>query len=879
MNIIAESGRERAKSREKCGPASNPLPADLVATDSEWDTHQKGDPWLSTTFATTRGTVVVLRDDLPGDVRARLEATARARGATLLFTRRGEGMALLVEALPSLGLLDAKDVRLAFFFSPKDVEFALGWYSFRAAIHSRKVRQRNHLAGKVGPYLLKDLSGWAGKSSLKSFATALGVPMPEKTSMDDYKECMRRGLEEQPEDYLRYAVADAQVLLALYDRFIGFVRRVQKEVLEMSDTDRWDADSIPMSLGKLVASTFRRRLVGRSGEHADALDFCLRKLGYLDPDHKHYLRNRENRAELLARIDSPEALAAVAADREDRRALRQYHRAKYLFTALDGAGVKWWASRATTETAAYNALVQGGRCHNERPDEYAIGPGLDIDIAGCYGSTLRSLTYPVGLPSVWSYDANDRRPTLGKWLERHESDLVPGLWTCTVSGPLPFEQDLLYSKLVKAADLRKPATPDGSKIPDDFALLRREVKNAVLTADLLVALRAVATHSEWRELQRLQVVTACAYRTRDRKADVGEWCRAILAAPDAGRLCRLEAGTAEDHRPRDWFGVPLEEFIGRLADERERHRGRRDGLDAVLKLMINTLYGDLASRHFAIGNTVLANNITAKGRLGVWMMAKALGLRQSITDGGIYTPGAVPHHRGRKPGLDTLSRPWAWRHARHGRTFGPLEGLRWEPGTPLPEDADAAALAHVQAFWQPYGLPFRFTLAHKTTFSRAAYWGKADYALLTPNDPVHKIRGKSRSKRTDSKPHPTFGLLDAILAGDDAFPDDLTYRTGGILKVGKYLQAQASEGGYQDLKGLRPGDNLPEKEYPARYNNTHCPLRDEATYRRRRDRKKVHRLRPVLWFESYGPLGIARVHRAMADDKLTLLGRTKLATS
>jgi hypothetical protein len=64
--------------------------------------------------------------------------------------------------------------------------------------------------------------------------------------------------------------------------------------------------------------------------------------------------------------------------------------------------VRWWASQRSTETAPFNALVHSGRCNNERPDEYGTGPGADIDIVGCYGEALRRLTYPVGLPSVWS---------------------------------------------------------------------------------------------------------------------------------------------------------------------------------------------------------------------------------------------------------------------------------------------------------------------------------------------------------------------------------------------------------------------------------------------------------------------------------------------
>jgi hypothetical protein len=51
-------------------------------------------------------------------------------------------------------------------------------------------------------------------------------------------------------------------------------------------------------------------------------------------------------------------------------------------------------------------------------------------------------------------------------------------------------------------------------------------------------------------------------------------------------------------------------------------------------------------------------------------------------------------------------------------------------------------------------------------------------------------------------------------------------------------------------------------------NNTHFPLAKEATYLHRRNRKKVHRGRPVPWFERYQAGGIAKVHRYMAEDKL-----------
>ena len=859
------------------------MPVNLVATDSEWDTTTNpDDPWLSTALASRRGAVVFIRDDLPAGVVSQLESEAEVLDVKLVFRPRDDGTNLLAIAREHLiGPRAGARTDLVFFFSPKDVEYALGFDAFGEAIRTGGVRQRNHVAGKVGACRLRDVAGWPGKQSLLAFAKAMGVMTPSKTTMDDYKTEMHRGLTERPRDFLRYAVADARVLLDLFERFTGFTRNMMSDVLEMPDEEMWTARDIPMSIGRLVASTFERWLTCRVGVPVHQFEFCNRKLGLLDPDHAEYRDAREIRYLLIERCHSPRRLDECLADPDCLTLWKAFDRGRYLFTAVSAGGVNWWASRATTETAGYNAMVHGGRCHNEWPHQYRTGPGLDVDISGCYGASLRTLTYPIGIPTVWSYSTNDRPPTLGRWLRENEDQLVPGLWTCVVSGKLSFEQDLLYSKVVRSRDLRSPPDGHGDADPEsDFVLMRRELQNAVVTHDLLDALRKSASNAEWAELKRLEVVTAVAYLKRNRHANGRRWCREVLAdeSDEDDSTDRGRPTIARDRRTRAWFGVPLDGFVGRLVDAR-RSRGRgRPGLDSILKLFINTTYGVLASRHFSIGNTVLANNITARGRLGVWMLAKALGLRQTITDGGIYTPDQVPHYQAaRRPGLDVLSRPARWADSRRGRRLAPLAGFRWrgEPGSATPPDADELAMRHVRRFWEPYGLTFPFELAHKAehTFVAAAYLSKADNAMLTltADGPktVYKLRGKNRaSKHGDRKRHPTFDLLDAILRGSDEFPVDLTYELGGILRIPKYLQIQASAGGFVNLKGFRPGDSLPVAAHQARFNNVHTPTPDAATWRKRRNRKKVHRGRPVAWFERYGPNGIVRVHRQMMADDL-----------
>ena len=82
------------------------LPANAVATDSEWDYHLKDmryGPWLSTTFVSPGGAVeVYVRDDLPSDICQRLRDEARRRGVTLYPFPRFDDAPLLWGSLPDL---------------------------------------------------------------------------------------------------------------------------------------------------------------------------------------------------------------------------------------------------------------------------------------------------------------------------------------------------------------------------------------------------------------------------------------------------------------------------------------------------------------------------------------------------------------------------------------------------------------------------------------------------------------------------------------------------------------------------------------------------------------------------------------------------------
>ena len=851
----------------------------FVTTDSEWDSHLS-EPWISTAFhSDLLGTTVFFRDDIPDETREVLDRTAREIGVELKYLDRRDD----TDPLERYGAKGK--IRLVMFFSPKDVEYAVGWNKFSHAIDGEKVRQNKNLSGRIGQTVIKDVCGWAGKDPLVKFTAGLGVAMINKESMDEYKARMWEGLIEKPADFLRYAVDDATMLSKAHTAFIELFNTVQKQHLGMTDAEQWTPEDIPMTVGALVAKTFEKWLYSQAGDYKDTLKFCIRKLGILDPDCK---RHKHNLKSLHHTINKYHSFEAIEAEKESDKVLKHFLKGcKFMSTALDGCSVKWWRSRPITESGVYNALVQGGRCHNENPFEYKVDRGLDVDISGCYGASLRSLVYPIGLPTVWNHTPNEIPITLGTWLDRNQEGLIDGLWSATVSGELAYEQDLIYSKLATPTDVQK-GTPDDddTDIHSDFVMLRQQIVNGIITSDVLKTLKAVCTNTEWAKIRKLELVTGCAYLRQDRQEGLQEWCEHILK--DQQGYETRENGDTCDDRSRAWFGTPLEGFVGKLVDRRayykkhakdeslpQEERVRAIGLDATMKLLVNTLYGVKASRFFKISNTVLANCITARARVGVWMLAKSLGTRQSITDGGMYTPDRVCAWNDRKPGLDTLSRQWEWEDSRKKRrTYVPMGELNWNDMSwkSIPTNVDELALHHVNEFWKPYGLSLPFALEHKlcNTFSSAAYWSKADYSLTTerkPEEPVYAVRGKDKNKRTDVKLHPTFSLLDTINRMEDVFPSDLTYSKGGILKIGKYMIIQSCKG-YENAKHLRPGDNLPVEVHIARYNNTHFPMMNVGEYEKRRNRKKNRRGEPFQWFERYGNEGISGVHSAMKSNSL-----------
>ena len=93
-----------------------------------------------------------------------------------------------------------------------------------------------------------------------------------------------------------------------------------------------------------------------------------------------------------------------------------------------------------------------------------------------------------------------------------------------------------------------------------------------------------------------------------------------------------------------WYSTNFGKLIvNDIIQYRALNKKINPSLSYLYKLIGNTIYGINVSRHFDNSNIILASNITAMGRCGMWLTEKALNIYQTITDGGICELNEVIH--------------------------------------------------------------------------------------------------------------------------------------------------------------------------------------------------------------------------------------------
>ncbi len=318
-------------------------------------------------------------------------------------------------------------------------------------------------------------------------------------------------------------------------------------------------------------------------------------------------------------------------------------------------GTADWLKRKTTTTAALNAKVDGGRCRNNRPTDTVFkGVICDIDISGCYGEGLRAQIYPLGVPVIIDYPVRsdiNQYQTLRQFLKKYQSELVPGLWQARVSCKqghiLKYQQDYLISWL-PPNDISKMPTDSEVVETDSWwdmdnigvtKIFNNTIEHAVITHDFIQWLENIATPRQRKELlDNLIIETAMYYPASDRVDSTDDLmtAHATHTGKNTTEVKKRRGNTSKisiEMECHKWYGVNLGDLlITRLLAERKKHP-KKTPFNDLYKLCINTVYGDMVSPFFKVGNVVVGNNITARARALAWYMEKGLHGWQTITDG------------------------------------------------------------------------------------------------------------------------------------------------------------------------------------------------------------------------------------------------------
>lgn len=314
-------------------------------------------------------------------------------------------------------------------------------------------------------------------------------------------------------------------------------------------------------------------------------------------------------------------------------------------------------------TRALASKVEGGRCRNNRPtDRHVDSAIVDLDISGCYGEGQRNQLYPLGKPEVMDYAAGsnvNQYMTLRQWLKLYDGDLVSGLWfarVCTVQ-PLKHRQDYLASWFSdsKAGDLlalakyaaNKPSDTELESVDEQnfneedgsLKIFNHEIFNGVVTHETVQWLQNVCSKEQRAELlDNLFVITSMVYPASWRVETYAELKAEYTNHKGRNKVTRTGKGKRKNVRFTDgechaWVGFNIGELIIDTLLSNRKLYDKKTPLNTLFKLCVNTLYGDMTSKHFVSANVVVGNNITARARALAWYMEKGLYGFQTVTDG------------------------------------------------------------------------------------------------------------------------------------------------------------------------------------------------------------------------------------------------------
>jgi len=473
---------------------------------------------------------------------------------------------------------------------------------------------------------LHDICAIHGQSSLANFYQNAGIETTIKKSLDDYKSRMLTAYTELPEVYDEYAKGDLRLYEALErNRDLDY-----KIYRTLGLQDYFEAPKLTM--GATTATLLRSAIAN----HFDC----------------------DNPRELMDEINL-------------------YARATYL-------------RQNVNSTSALASKVRGGRCRNNRPTDTVVNALIcDLDISGCYGDGQRNQIFPFGRPIIesWEFTNKNRYPILRDWYQARKHELVDGCWIAIISSrylgshkdeiskrtqyeTLEYPQDFFESWYGFTQKQLLEIVSDTETLEQDYLdtktgetkIFNHQIINGLLTSDGYDWIDNCTSQSQRKELlEKLEVIAAIYYPKSKRCTSKDEFLEHLRSDEERNeQLTIIKESHCEiityNQNCHAWYGINLGDLLtDELMINRKKYP-KKTPLNTLYKLKINTIYGNLVSPFFDIGNVVVGNNITARARLLCWSMEKGLHGFQSITDGCAFElNGVLKPKKGRKLKANALA--------------------------------------------------------------------------------------------------------------------------------------------------------------------------------------------------------------------------------
>lgn len=546
-----------------------------------------------------------------------------------------------------------KTLKMYFFFSFKDLEFLWAknpdylYYCLQFLERIRRITTKFNkpialpyevlLPSQKGmkwhalSIELIDLCAMQGAKGLKTYLQNIGLSTDDKTVWDWNKNNNPLDfLIQKPKEFVKYIRGDVKDLKTVHDKTIEFYNDIASTVGVKPASD-WG-----LSTGKITARIASEWLAMRSVVGLPTTEDKVKNIKPL------YWYNR---------LASPEAM-------------------------------KQLSHLVGNQALLYLGMTDGGRCVKERSTiDVLDGVLVDIDINGCYGNGLKNQIFPIGNPSIIATPM-----IFGEWEKQYSKYLIPGLWVARISWKdAPFKQDLLLSKEERTftawewyqSHFAENNSDSDKQYDASMYMATNQVHMAAFTHDLYQVILRYTANLELGWIRENAIIECFAYYDKRDEIDkvIPQMCE-VRSIKDIG-ISGLTWCTK-------WVKVELKDLAGSLIDRRATHKDKlklynkhfgknnkdttvndipdsqringiefsktdwlyQSSVQEFIKLIVNTIYGCIASSYFAgdgtgISNFIVGNNITARARTLAWCMAKGLYSLMSITDGGVFDTNKV----------------------------------------------------------------------------------------------------------------------------------------------------------------------------------------------------------------------------------------------